>query len=57
MCRGGMETKPLRDQPNIGRMGIKFNACEITGALKVAFALMAPDAQPVVDRLDRHLDV
>jgi hypothetical protein len=38
-------------------MGIKFNASEITSALKAAFALMALDAQTGLDRLDRHLEV
>ena len=52
VCRG-MKAQPRSDQPYERRPRIKFDARKIAVALKIAFALVAPHSQPIIDCLYR----
>ena len=52
-----MESQAGRDEPNQRRLGIDLDAGEISVPLKIPFALMAADAQPIVHRLHWQLNI
>ena len=52
-----MESKSRRDEPDEWWLGIELHAGEITELLEIAFALVAADAEPIVDGLNGQLNI
>jgi len=52
-----MKLKCGSDQPNQRRPGIDFDSFEIAAALKVSRSLMGANSQPIIHRLNRHLNI
>ena len=57
MSVGGMETQTGRDKPHQRRLRAELDAGEIAVALKISFALMAADAQPIIHSLHGQLHI
>jgi hypothetical protein len=54
---GCVESQSWRNQPYHRRFRIQFDARKIPVALKIAFALMASHSQPIIDSLNRQLNI
>jgi hypothetical protein len=52
-----MESQAGRNEPDERRLWVHCDGGEISGALKIAFALMAANAQPIIHGLHRQLQI
>src|ERR1700677_3224581 len=52
-----MKSQSWRNQPYHWWFWIQFDAREIPVTLKIAFTLMTPHSQPIIDSLNRQLNI
>ena len=55
--RRGMKAQTRRDEPHEWRIGTQLDSREIAESLKISLALVPSDAQPIIHRLQRQLNI